>query len=85
MIRFTLVQNNSGGFHLADMPLSMEFIAVDRADAEAQAEALGVDFSDGCVDCCGARWNFVRHFADAAEEALAREDFTNQLRALANR
>ncbi len=47
MIRCTLAQNNSGGFHLADMPLSMEFIAVDRADAEAQAEALGVDFSDG--------------------------------------
>lgn len=59
MQKFTLDQNNAGGFFLPNTPRQITFHAVDLDDAYAQARAYGIDFADGCNACCGSRWNFV--------------------------
>ena len=59
MNKFTLSQNNAGGYFLPNTPRELVFFAVDLDDAYAQARAYGIDFADGCEECCGARWNFI--------------------------
>lgn len=59
MAKFTLDQNNAGGFFLAGMPEASIINARTLDEAVAVAKAYGIDFEDGCPGCCGDRWSVI--------------------------
>lgn len=63
MAKFTLDQNNAGGFFLPNTPEVSVIEAGSIAEATAIAEAHGIDFEDGCFGCCGERWSVMPYEA----------------------
>jgi hypothetical protein len=59
MAKFTLDQNNAGGFYLAGTPEISVIEAKTLDEAIAIAKTYGIDFDDACVGCCGERWQVV--------------------------
>ncbi len=63
MAKFTLDQNNAGGFFLEGTPEMSIIHAESIAEAESIAKTYGIDFEDGCPGCCGDRWSVIPYEA----------------------